>query len=359
LTAAFELFRALLVDHLENTDLFPRKHLHVDLILNPSAGAFRSRARVRALLAGLKTHRDRGIRGAGGRTVKVSTWTTDYPGHEREILAHLQDTDPCGPNEQRLVITAGGDGTSRGALISALGLPGEVRRGLLFFRLPLGTGNDAADAPTWVDAMEVLSGRGRPVSVKPLPVIEVRAAGEPVHQAFNIASFGLDAFVSHLTNRLKSWLPGNSYKVMVDAAAFFYEAFVRVVPCRLVLEDGGRTVVDWNDRFLLAALGASGRRTYGGGIPVLPDDDNFCLAGKKNLLTKLAYRQPFYRGTHRGLAGITLAKGQRLTVRSPVRMPLQMDGEVLWLDPGAFPVVLTVEDRGLFRLCLAGSSGPI
>lgn len=126
-----------------------------------------------------------------------------------------------------------------------------------------------------------------------------------------------------------------------------------MVPTKLALGHRGRTVLKWNDRFLLAALGTSGYRTYGGGKRVLPDADNFCVAGKRNLFTKLAYRKPFYSGTHRGLDGITLATGDTLTVESPVRIPLQMDGEVIWLDPPSFPLTMTVLQRGLRVLTLA------
>jgi len=92
---------------------------------------------------------------------------------------------------------------------------------------------------------------------------------------------------------------------------------------------------------------------------VLPDDDNFCLAGKKNLFTKLKYRRPFYEGTHRRLDDIVLAQGDTLRVESAVRLPLQMDGEVLWLEPRAFPVTMTIRDHGLNVLSLArGPSRP-
>lgn len=359
MTGPLEVFRMLLVRLLEGTALFSGEELHIDLIVNPHAGAFRHRRRCQALVEALEfalAQRPRGNIEVADREVRVLTWITEYPGHEKAILAHLQAADPCGPGVRRLIVTAGGDGTSRGALISALNLPQEVREGLVFFRLPLGTGNDAADARDWATALEVLSGRSpRQLEVHALPVIEVEAPGHPAHFSFNIASVGLDAFVVHLTNHLKSWLPGNSYSLMVDVASFFYEAFVKVVPTTLELTQGGRTVVKWNDRFLLAALGVTGHRTYGAGKKVLPDDDNFCLAGKKNLFTKLAYRKPFYTGTHRGLPGITLTSGDALRVESTVRIPLQMDGEVLWLDPPHFPLVMTVKDRGLKVLALAPS----
>lgn len=352
----FNAFRTLLVAWLKDSRLFPRRNLHIDLILNPHAGAFRNRRRCAHLVQGLRRiQAATPSTPAPDRTVLVSTWPTEYPDHEKVILTHLQTTDPCGPGDQRLVVIAGGDGTSRGTLISALDLGTEVREGLLFFRLPLGTGNDAADARDWTTALEVLSGRGSVAfTVKPLQVLEIRTPGHPVHYSFNIASVGLDAFVVHLTNRMKSWFPGNSYSLMVDVASFFYEAFVRVVPSKVRLTDHGTPVLEWDEGFLLAAMGTSGRRTYGGGKKVLPDDDNFCLAGKKNLFTKLALRKPFYTGTHRGIPGIFLAHGDALTVESTVRLPLQMDGEVLWLDPENFPLTMTITDRTLRVLTLAG-----
>lgn len=348
----FDTFRALMVAWLQGSHLFPNQNLHVDLILNPHAGAFRHAGRRRHLVEGLHRAETRWPhRPQSGREVKVSAFVTEYPGHEKAILAHLQAADPLGPGDVRLVVTAGGDGTSRGALISALELPLERRKGFLFFRLPLGTGNDAAETRDWDEALDILSGRGTSAAQsQPLPVLEVRVPGQPVHYSFNIASVGLDAFVVHMTNRLKSWFPGDSYGLMVDVAAFFYEAFVRVVPSRLELSAEGKEVLAWTQPFLLAALGTSGHRTYGAGKKVLPDEANFCLAGRKNLFTKLAYRKPFYEGTHRGLDGITLTSGDCLTIESPVRLPLQMDGEVLWLEPSDFPVVIQVLDRGLQAL---------
>jgi len=353
-TGGFPLFRALLTSWLEKTSLFPGKNLHIDLILNPHAGGLRHKGRRKALIRSLTQAPDRVPPPPlwSDRTVQVSTWVTDYAGHEKAILAHLHSADPTGPGGQRLIIIAGGDGTSRGALISALSLPLAIREKLLFFRLPLGTGNDAAETRDWDEALDILSGRGKAQAApRPLPVLEIRAQGHEVHHSFNIASVGLDAFVVHMTNRLKSWFPGDSYALMVDLAAFFYEAFVRVVPSTLELTDRGKTVVTWKDSYLLAAFGTTGHRTYGSGKKVLPDGDNFCLAGRKNLFTKLSYRKPFYEGSHRSLDGIVLASGTSLKVESPVRIPMQMDGEVLWLDPEHFPLTMEVVDQGLQALC--------
>jgi diacylglycerol kinase family enzyme len=331
----FETFRELFASWLARTPLFGDRQLHVDLLLNPHAGAFRHRRRCAALISELKA------RPTPGRTspVEVTVWTTERLGHETSIL------EPRTDGRVRLVITGGGDGTSRGALISALRLDPSSRADLVFFRLPLGTGNDAADCADFASALDVLS--GAEARVEPLPVTEVRAAGHEPHYSFNIASVGLDAFVAYLTNGLKKRLPGNSYSLAVDFVAMFYEAFVPMAETSFELTDHGRPSLTWSGAFSLAAFGTTGRKTYGAGKKILPDTDNFCLAAVKSPFTKLSYRKPVYEGTHRSLKGIQFASGDSLTVTSPVRIPLQMDGEVLWLDPEHFPLTMSASDRGL------------
>ena len=146
---------------------------------------------------------------------------------------------------------------------------------------------------------------------------------------------------------MKKLLPGNSYSLAVDFVAMFYEAFVPMAETEFELSDGGRTTLSWKGVFSLAALGTTGHKTYGAGKKILPDDDNFCLGAVKSPFTKLSYRKPVYEGTHRSLKGIQFASGDCLKVTSPVRIPLQMDGEVLWLDPANFPLTLSIKDRGL------------
>ena len=334
----FETFRARFAAWLEHTPLFDGHDLRIDVVFNPHAGAFRNHKRCAALLEEL-LHRQSGLY----RSVpaRVAVWTTALAGHETAVFQSGESS----PGGVRLVIIAGGDGTSRGTLISALRLEEEERKSLIFFRLPLGTGNDAADCRDFGAALDTLL--GTVPRVEPLPVIAIRASGHPTHYSFNIASVGLDAFVAYLTNALKKRFAGNSYGLMVNVVAMFYEAFVPMAETSFELSADGRTVLKWRGVFSLAALGATGRKTYGGGKRILPDEDNFCLAAVKNPFTKLSYRKPVYVGTHRSLRGIQFAKGDCLTVESPVRIPLQMDGEVLWMDPENFPLSLSISDLGL------------
>ena len=104
-------FSAHFTAWLRETRLFPDQTLHIDLLVNPYAGAFRHKGRLAALLRGLA---ERPAVPIPGRKVTVSTRLTspELP----PLVAH-----PVGP-DLHLIIVAGGDGTSRAALISALGM---------------------------------------------------------------------------------------------------------------------------------------------------------------------------------------------------------------------------------------------
>ena len=52
----------------------------------------------------------------------------------------------------------------------------------------------------------------------------------------------------------------------------------------------------------------------------------------------------------RSLAGIEFASGDTLTVEQDARLPLQLDGEEEWLEPGDFPLVMKRLDSGLRTL---------
>lgn len=117
MTSDFNLFRTLLTSWLEQTSLFPGQNLHIDLILNPHAGGLRHRGRRQSLVEGLReAGKQFPARLEDRRSVQVSTWITDYPGHEKAILTHLHTADPTGPGDQRLVVIAGGGRHQPGGL---------------------------------------------------------------------------------------------------------------------------------------------------------------------------------------------------------------------------------------------------
>jgi len=334
-------FSARFTAWLRETNLFPDQSLHIDLLINPYAGAFRNRSRLANLIRALdqwpKPTSETGRR----VTVKTRLTSPELP----PLVPH-----PVGP-DLHLVVVAGGDGTSRAALISALGMSAEEKAKLLFFRLPLGTGNDAADADDWATCLEVLSGRPVPgFQPRSLAMLEVTSPSLGLNYSFNIGSVGLDAWVVSLTNRFRKLMPGNTYSLMVDAATVFYEWATKMVPMQVKLTREGQVVSEWDEQLLLVAVGTSGHRTYGAGKHILPDDDNVVLAHRVNLLTKLAYRGPIYRGTHRGLPGIEFASGDAISITQAERLPMQLDGEEYWLEAGDYPLEIRRCDSGLQTL---------
>lgn len=333
--------------------LFPKKRLHVDLVMNPHAGAFRNPRTWRQIEAELSRLLALWPEPTPEQTSRIvfSVHKTAFAGDEKNVLNHLLEEDPADySTETRLVLVAGGDGTALGVFTGFLDLPEDTRRGSLLFRLPLGTGNDAADAPDLESAFHLLRGEGRPQAVQ---AVKVTAPNHPARLAFNIAGAGMDAYVANLTNRLKKWLPGDSYRLMVDVATLFYETSVNLGPYKLVITAPDGQVETLEGRYLLTPFGASGYRRYGSGMKILPGPENLCLGSAVNLLTKLSYRQPIYEGTHAKLKGIRLVQAQKLEIHYNRRLPVQCDGECFWLEPGDFPLVMEILPTDLSVLAKA------
>ena len=103
-------------------------------------------------------------------------------------------------------------------------LPPEERRHYAVLRLPFGTGNDGSDGRDLRACLGRLLG---PCVAAPRTAIldhaRGRQGGKKPIWSFNIASFGADAFIAHMTNGLKTVFPGDFYKLWVDIASVFYD----------------------------------------------------------------------------------------------------------------------------------------
>jgi len=315
--------------------------LVVDVIVNPHAGFFKSQAvlarRLRELEQRLEDLRTRSHR----RKVEINTiHFTERPGHARTITEQILEKEEKSPSGiERLLIGCGGDGTANeicSALVRA-GTPLLARVKLL--RLPLGTGNDMADAPTFTEAYDLILGN---LATATTGALRVGANGAPVRYAFNIASIGLDAYIVELTNKLKRVIPGDAYKSVVDIASLFYEPKVKPGPVdvRLTGKNGETRV----DAFVpsMVVMGVSGFRTYGGHLHVLPGVENVCLVGRMTVLEKIRNKKLFYLGGHGVLPQVSFHQADRLEIRYPGSIPMQLDGELVWLGPKDFPVIMEV-----------------
>ena len=185
--------------------------------------------------------------------------------------------------------------------------------------------------------------------------VYIRNLGYPFNQfvdilsesflAFNILSVGLDAFVTHMTNKMKGQLPGDSYKLWVDIATLFYDRIYRVEPMGIEAYDAqGRRIAAFEKKLLLLAFGISGRRTYGAGIPILPDDRNVCGVEEMPLLKKLKLKKLFTSGQHADRSEAHMLSAAKVLIRYSEPILAQMDGEPVLLDREDFPITLSLTE---------------
>jgi diacylglycerol kinase family enzyme len=244
-----------------------------------------------------------------------------------------------------LVITAGGDGTSLEVLSALYHAPEKVRSNMAILRLPMGNGNDGADSPDLVEALMLLI---KPSRVELNPAIRLvtapdgqAALNHPSCLAFNILSVGLDAFVTHMTNKMKGKLPGDSYKLWVDIAALLYDRLYTVGFLDVKADSGG---ISFREKLLLLAVGASGHRTYGSQKKILPDDRNVCAVKQMPLPRKLALKGLFTTGEHIGKPEAILFNARRVEISGSFPILAQMDGETILLQPDDFPASIELTE---------------
>jgi len=179
-------------------------------------------------------------------------------------------------------------------------------------------------APRWIPAVRITTPRWR-------------------QYAFNIASVGIDAYVTLLHNRWRSVLPGNTYRLLVDLAVLRYDQALRVGPLSLrgTTWDGSIRDLGETPRSLVV-MGVSGNRTYGDHMHVLPGEDNVCVIERAGLVDKMRMKRLFYEGSHVTEAITSTYTLQRLEARYGGSLPLQYDGEACYLSAEDFPVTLEV-----------------
>ena len=267
-----------------------------------------------------------------------------------EINASLDCADKAAPFY--LLITAGGDGTSLEALSALYHAPARVRSNAAVLRLPMGTGNDGADAPELAKALDLLI---KPSRIEFAPALRLLTAPEgPAANlsklrgpflAFNILSTGLDAFVTHMTNKTKGKLPGDFYKLWVDIASLLYDRLYTVGILDVkALDRQGRETCSLHEKMLLVAVGTSGHRTYGSQKKILPDDRNVCAIRQMPLLRKLALKELFSTGTHIDKPESILFNAHRVEFSGFYPILAQMDGETVLLQREDFPAAIELTE---------------
>jgi len=347
------------------------------IIANPKAGGFTIRSRWKEHVRILEEYSQRAqalpSRPDSGFSHAAQTGNglilTKRPGHATEITGDIikevssvidtaskfgadgkssQTPGGKGKSPFYLIITAGGDGTSLEVLTALYNAPAAARSSMAVLRLPMGTGNDGADAPTLEGALDLLI---NPVRVVNMPALRLlTAAGGPAAAkgpclAFNILSVGLDAFVTHMTNKMKGKLPGDSYKLWVDIASLLYDCIYTVSWMDVrALDKNNREILSFREKLLLLAVGASGKRTYGSQKKILPDDRNVCGIKQMPLLRKLVLKELFSKGTHINKSEAILCNAHRVEFTASYPMLAQMDGEAILLEKTDFPAAIELTE---------------
>ena len=309
---------------------------HVHFIVNTVAGGV---ARARRFLDATEVVRrwTQRLRPADqGSSITHSVHLTERAGHASQIAGRILDTPEV---QGRLIVSIGGDGTHREvftAVAERIGddLGPDVSQ-VCMFRMPMGTGNDGADAASVESACSTLySG----VPAMCAGMVRVIPTGMAPMFAFNVTSIGIDAYVTDTSNRLKNAFPGDMYKLVADVATLFYEPVFGVGEVDLTLTDDQGKEQRHRDRYILVAVGPTGSRVYGNGKRILPSDDNLCAIRTVNVFRKIAMKKHVYDGTHVGFATTLSARVRKVVVDYARRVPLQLDGEGIWLSPENFPL---------------------
>jgi len=359
---AFEEFGSLLSEICSHSPLAADRPFFWTIIANPRAGGFTIKPRWKKHLsqltdcAGKAAKNPAGkicgpsetARSHGGSGAESGLLFTRAPGHAKEITDAIIDevSKASGSGEKRplhLIIAAGGDGTSLEVMTSLSRLGEKQREDFAVLRLPMGTANDGADS---FDLGEALNLVVEPPALQKQRAIRLRtASGKGPFLAFNILSIGLDAFVTHMTNKMKDKLPGDSYKLWVDVAALLYDKIYKVGVMDVhSFDEQGNEIKTLEEKLLLIAMGESGRRCYGSQQWILPDDRNVCAIKQMPLYKKLALKGLLSSGSHADKDEAILWNAARVEFQSQYPLLAQMDGEAVLLEDNDFPAVIELTE---------------
>jgi diacylglycerol kinase family enzyme len=365
-----EVFASAVTEICSRSLVVPEKPLRWTIIANPKAGGFTINSRWKKHDAILKNalakaeknprHRDAGPSDYAARVGQFGLVPTGGPGHAAAIASAVLD-EAAGTAGKAgntavfyLLITAGGDGTSLEVLQALFAAPPELRSRFAVLRLPLGTGNDGADSPDLSSALDLLINPSKPEKTGGVRLSTTTGKTWPDGKpflAFNILSVGLDAFVTHMTNKMKGKFPGDSYKLWVDIASLLYDRLYRVGTFLVKgYDEQGKEVMNLTERVLLCAMGASGRRSYGSQKKILPDDRNICVVKQMSLFRKVAIKGLFTSGEHIHKPESTMGNAVKLVISGENPILAQMDGETVLLQKEDFPVVMELTEKTVQKL---------
>ncbi len=349
------------------SDLWQGRKLILAVIANPAAGGFTRPKVAEKNLQILSEYRKKAEKMPVCSSVEeCCVWKTEYAGHASKYAEEVLSRIKADPEKNYLLITAGGDGTHlevQTALAKAAFASEEdaelIRKNMTLLRLPFGTGNDGSDDRTLDRTLERFV---CPSHVSLQRAVKVYYEGRISHDkknqrridrydsldatppwySFNIASIGIDAFVTYMTNKTKRIMPGDSYQLWVDLACIFYGFSFPAKTVRIrTFDREGKQLSEISSPVEFVLLGVSGHRTYGSNHLILPTEDCFCTVKKMSLIRKLFRKSEFNDGSHiNDTKYCMMGQASKIVIDYDQDILVQMDGEVHLLRPGCYPLVM-------------------
>ncbi len=315
--------------------------VHVHAIVSPTAGFFRHPLQVQETLTWLRMIvLDTAAAVEPNPESRIAVHVARYKGHPGDLVSEILETlilqeGIQGEPPYHFILSLGGDGTHQEILNMLVDLPGEVLERILVFRLPMGTGNDGADVADLASAAKCLLGEG---GIGDVTALRIQPSGLKAMYAFNIASVGIDAFVTHTANRLKTRFNTDIYRKIADVSVLFYPLLfpAKTLSIDITLSDGRLEHV--SGKYVLTAFGVSGHRSYGNHKWILPGEENLCAITDRSLRKKLQLKNLLYAGKHVHQEGVLLRKAHQICLHYDAPLFLQYDGEAIRLEKENFPL---------------------
>jgi len=253
-------------------------------------------------------------------------------------LEIAQNLSELHEGQLRLLVLAGGDGFHRGICSALMQEAPRLLQDIILFRLPMGTGNDSADAKTVEESLFILNTSR---TTRKDALIEIQTSLGITLHACNTVCFGIDAFVCLLTNKMKKLLGASFiYRFFANVAVLLYELLHPLKEWNVTVFKADGEIERRQGRYLLNIFGRKGNTTYGGGMKVLPDRENYLLVHPLTLPEKIRLKPLFYRGAHRSLPAMEFFLSDRVEMSHDGSILMALDGEVVRLRPEDFPLVL-------------------
>lgn len=336
----------------ERSRIFKDKDVCVNIIANPVAGGFTIKRKARQnrifLNAAIDAVRDRKI---VTKSCTVTLHRTTAPVHAKTLANGILELaeKAHSPSVIYLIITAGGDGTSlevqsEFARVVLEEKKTELIGRICLLRLPFGTGNDGSDGRTLDESLALLTDDSIFFRQGAISVHTAENARTPWY-SFNIASIGVDAFITHMTNKLKGSLPGDFYKFWIDIACLFYSRIYNVGNMHVTaVSNDGQILLEHSDPMIFYVMGVSGKRTYGSNQKILSTEHNVCAAHEMSLLKKLKIKNHFKNGTHISFPEIMSYTANKLIFDYHEKILIQLDGETHLVKPSQFPLAFELTE---------------